>query len=131
MKPWTDYLVDSKHIDSIYHADKPSLDGIDIHEIIFHRDGPKISIVLNLKEYPKDPPKKWISQKFNTVQMKLSLITIENVDMSGWTDSSYIAYINVDRIDGKIHFDLHGTKLKLSIRAMFMDIESITAYTKI
>ncbi|MFP2424293.1 Imm50 family immunity protein [Pseudescherichia vulneris] len=130
MKPWTDYLIDSKKIDSIYHVDKPSLDEIDVHELIFHRDGPKISIIFNLKEYPSKPPQKWAVQKFNVVQIKLSLIDIECVDMSGWVDTTYTAYVNIHKIDGLIHFNLNGTNLKLSLRAMFMDVESITAYMK-
>lgn len=56
MKSWTEYLVSSKYIDSIYHENKPSLNNVNIHEIIFHRDGPKISIRMNLNEYPETPP---------------------------------------------------------------------------
>lgn len=51
--------------------------------------------------------------------------------MSGWVNTTYVAYVHLDKIDGKIHFNLNGTNLKLSIRAMFMDVESITAYMKL
>ncbi|WP_448886375.1 Imm50 family immunity protein [Citrobacter telavivensis] len=130
MMSWTTYLVDSRYIDSIYHTDKPNLNEVDVHEVIFHRDGPKVSIILNLKEYPNAPPAKWVAQKFNTVQIKIALIDIEKVEMSGWIDTTYIACVDIKKTDGKINFNVIGVNLRLSVEAKFMDIESISAYMK-
>lgn len=130
MNLWTDYLVNPQYINSIYHEDKPNLNNVDIHEIVFHRDGPKISIRMNLKEYPNIPPKKWTIQKFNTVQIILTLVDIEYVNMSGWIDTTYTADISIEKIDGVIHFDLNGIDVKLVVKSKFIDIESITAYLK-
>mgnify|MGYP003365298543 CR=1 FL=1 len=58
MNLWTNHLVSTQYIDSIYHSNKPGLNKVDIHEINFHRDGPKISIRINLNDYPENPPKK-------------------------------------------------------------------------
>lgn len=63
MKLWTEYLVSSKYIDSIYHENKPSLNNVDIHEIIFHRDGPKVSIRMSLNEYPETPSQEVVFSK--------------------------------------------------------------------
>lgn len=131
MNLWTNHLVSTQYIDSIYHSNKPSLNKVDIHEINFHRDGPKISIRINLNDYPENPPKKWVTQKFNTVQLTLSLIGIEDVKLSGWIDTNYIADIKIEKIDGKIHMNLNSDNLKLIARASFIDIESILAYTKV
>lgn len=130
MNPWTDYLVNSHYINAIYHENKPSLNNVDIHEIIFHRDGPKITIRMNLEKYPDAPPKKWIIQKFNTVQITLSLIDVECVNMSGWVDTTYAASINIEKKDGKINFVLKGLNIKLMAKSSFIDIETIAAYTK-
>lgn len=130
MKSWTSHLVDSKHIDSIYRADIPVLNEVDIHEIVFNRDGPTISITLNLNEYPINPPQKWVDQKFNTVQIKIALIDIEEVELSGWISTTYIACIDINKIDGKITLNLTGGDLNLSIKARFIDVSSISAYMK-
>ncbi|MFU2316565.1 Imm50 family immunity protein [Rahnella sp. PCH160] len=130
MKPWTDYLVNARHIDSIYHKDKPSLNNVDIHEVIFHRDGPKISIRMNLNEFPTSPPPKWVAQKFNTVQIILTLVDIGDVSMSGWVDTNYIANITIEQVNGKICMNVSNASLKLVIKSSFMDIESVAAYTR-
>lgn len=131
MKLWTDYLVSSQHIDSIYHTDKPNLNNVDIHEIIFHRDGPKISIRLNLNEYPSHPPKKWVSQKFNTVQITLTFLDIKEMSMSGWINTHYVADIIIEKIDNAICIHVNSTNLKLMVSAKYIDIDSIVAYMKI
>lgn len=130
MKLWTDYLISSKYIDSIYHENKPNLNNVDIHEIIFHRDGPKVSIRMNLNEYPENPPKKWLFQKFNTVQLTLALIDIKEVSMSGWVDTNYIADVKIDKIDEGVCVNLTGINLNLMVRASYIDVESIVAYIK-
>ena len=115
MKSWTAHLVDSQHIDSIYHADIPDLNEVDIHEIVFNRDGPTISITLNLNEYPINPPQKWVDQKFNTVQVKIALIDIEGVELSGWINTTYIARVDINKTDEKITLNLTSDDLKLSV----------------
>ncbi|QMM54207.1 hypothetical protein HVX06_17625 [Enterobacter sp. RHB15-C17] len=130
MKLWTDYLINSQAIDSIYHGDRSTLSSVDIHEIIFHRDGPKISIRLNLNSYPKSPPKKWVMQKFNTVQIVLSLLEIKDVTFSGWVNTNYIANIEIDDMNGEVNIKIDNSALKLNVKAGFLDIESITAYLK-
>ncbi|WP_105661044.1 Imm50 family immunity protein [Cronobacter dublinensis] len=84
MGSWTDVLVDKSKVSSIFKEEEPSLCNIDIHEIIFHRDGPKITLRFNLENYPSDPPKKWVLQKFNTVQLQLTALDINEVKFSGW-----------------------------------------------
>ncbi|AVF33731.1 Imm50 family immunity protein [Rahnella sikkimica] len=130
MKPWTDYLVNSKYIDSIYHKDKPSLHNVDIHEVIFHRDGPKISIRMNLNEFPVSPPPKWVEQKFNTVQIILTFVDIYDVSMSGWVDTNYIANLTIEKSNEKVCLNVRSANLNLGIKASFIDIESITAYMR-
>ncbi|MCU6243896.1 immunity 50 family protein [Enterobacter asburiae] len=52
----------------MFNEEEPSLYNVDIHDIVFHRDGPCISIRFNLRDYPSSPPKKWRLQKYNTIQ---------------------------------------------------------------
>ncbi len=130
MKLWTDYLINSQAIDLIYHGDGPTLNNVDIHEVVFHRDGPKISIRMNLDSYPKDPPKKWLVQKFNTVQVILSLLGVNDVQMSGWVNTNYIADIEIDDVNGGINIKIDNCDLKLNVKARFLSVQSITAYMK-
>ncbi|WP_148873207.1 Imm50 family immunity protein [Serratia marcescens] len=109
MKLWTDYLIHSQAINAIYHGHGPTLKNVNIHEIIFNRDGPKISIRLNLNCYPKNPPKKWLAQKFNTTQITLSLMNIKEAQISGWVNTKYIADIEVDGVDDEINIKINSS----------------------
>lgn len=78
----------------------------------------------------KPLPKKWFFQKFNTVQLTLTLIDIKEVSMSGWVDTNHIADVKIDKVDGVICVSLNGINLKLNVRANFIDVESMVAYIK-
>lgn len=89
MSHWFELLVNSQSIKSIYGDETPSLKNVDVHSLLLHRDGPKLSMKFNLNEYPSSPPKKWNAQEFNTVQIVLSFLDLKSVEMSGWVDTIY------------------------------------------
>ncbi|AKH63575.1 MULTISPECIES: Imm50 family immunity protein [Photorhabdus] len=128
MSFWTDFLIDKRKICSIYTDELPSLDCVDIHEILFHRDGPKVTLRFNFKLYPNNPPKKWVGQNFNTVQAQLTLLDIKDVNLKGWTGTSYIADIKIGKNNGLINLNIESKKLSLNIESSFLDITSISAY---
>ncbi|CAO95916.1 Imm50 family immunity protein [Erwinia tasmaniensis] len=131
MSHWFELLVNSQAIKSIYGDETPSLKGVDVHSLLLHRDGPKLSIKLNLNEYPSLPPKKWNVQKFNTVQIVLSFLDLKSVKISGWVDTIYSVDININIENGLVILNIDDKDLKLTAEASFLDLEAITAYSKI
>ncbi|TQC41911.1 hypothetical protein EEB14_51975 [Rhodococcus sp. WS4] len=81
---WVDFLHDSQAIRSIYGADLPSLSDIDLHEVRLERRGASVFLRFDLDEYPASPPKKWIAQRANTVQLELQFSDVGDLTLSGW-----------------------------------------------
>ncbi|ELZ8935179.1 Imm50 family immunity protein [Cronobacter dublinensis] len=129
MGSWTDVLVDKSKVSSIFKEEEPSLCNIDIHEIIFHRDGPKITLRFNLENYPSDPPKKWVLQKFNTVQLQLTALDINEVKFSGWEKTNYNLDLNISKCDDLIVISARDDVFCLYIKASYLSVSSISAYT--
>lgn len=130
MSHWFELLVNSQSIKSIYGDETPSLKNVDVHSLLLHRDGPKLSMKFNLNEYPSSPPKKWNAQEFNTVQIVLSFLDLKSVEMSGWVDTIYSVDINISFENGRVILKVVDGDFKLAAESIFLDLESITAYTK-
>ncbi|EIX6435748.1 hypothetical protein MKU92_004791 [Salmonella enterica] len=129
MNSWIDLLIDNRKISSIFKEEEPSLCNVELHEVIFHRDGPKITLRFNITNYPSDPPKKWLMQKCNTVQLQLTAIDVKEVNLSGWEKTNYILNINISRLDDFIVISAKDDVFCLYIRSAYLDIFSVTAYT--
>ncbi|BFI43932.1 hypothetical protein YKD1_03510 [Yersinia pseudotuberculosis] len=125
---WTDLLIDEKKISSIYSDELPTLERVDLHEITFHRDGPKVILRFNLEKYPSKPPKKWVVQEFNTVQIQLTILDVKDVILSGWIKTSYVVDISVERYDSLINLCIENDIFSLRIKSKFLDVSSISAY---
>ena len=129
MNSWTNLLIDRRKISSIFTDKEPSLHHVDLHDIIFHRDGPKITLRFNTTSYPSEPPKKWIIQKCNTVQLQLTALDVKEVRLSGWEKTSYILDINISKKDDFIVISARDDIFSIYIKTTFLDISSISAYT--
>ncbi|WP_336243268.1 Imm50 family immunity protein [Enterobacter cloacae] len=130
MNSWIDTLVDKKKLTSIFNDEEPSLYNVDIHDIIFHRDGPRISIRFNLRDYPSSPPKKWILQKYNTVQLQLTAIDVKDVTLSGWSKTNYLVNLNVSMENGFVCIRAKDDVFELYIKSSFLDVSSVSAYLR-
>lgn len=129
MDSWIDFLIDSKKISSIFNEEEPSLYGIDLHDVVFHRDGPKITLRFNIINYPSKPPKKWLIQQYNIVQLQLTAIDIKEVNLSGWNRTNYILDLNVSKADGFVIISARDDDFNLYIKSTYLDISSVSAYT--
>lgn len=130
MDSWIDLLVDKRKISSIFTDNEPLLCSVDLHDIMFHRDGPKITLRFNIVSYPSEPPKKWLIQKCNTVQLQLVALDVKEVKLSGWEKTNYILDIEISKKDDFIIISAQDDTFYLYIKSTFLDLSSITAYTQ-
>lgn len=130
MNKWPNLLTDSKSIDRIYGNETPSLTSVDLHELIFHRDGPRISLRFDLPDYPTNPPKKWLSNGFNTTQLCLELLDVHFSELSGWTKTSYISDIDLSKEENHVKIEIKSDSFTMSAKAKFAYISNISGYLK-
>lgn len=113
-------------IESIY-SQAPSLDRVRLHEVRLHQDGPRISLRLDLNEFPDNPPRKWIVGNFNRAQLVLVLIDIVGVQLSGWSLNN-IGELAIEGCDTGINVKFTGQPLQLECTARFLEVEKISGY---
>ena len=127
MHTWINLLTDSTPICSIFGNDLPDLQRVDLHEIILHRDGPRVSLRFDLTKYPTNPPEKWIAGGFNRVQLRLLAVGVQEISIKGWQTQCKItlkvfgdgAFIRLRSQDGEV-------KIELLTESLLVD--SVTAY---
>ena len=127
---WTELLTNKDSILSIYSNTPPSLTSVELHKVCLDRDGPQLDIYFDLASFPEFPPKKWHLKEYNSVQVHLVLIDLQSVLLSGWTDTSYIIDIDVQRSCGNINFSIANSTLIINCVAKFMTIANLSAYCK-
>jgi|GEM_PF-1980037 len=84
IKNWLNFIENPEKITSIFLDTIPSLDGIDLHEIILSKNSNSVSLRFDLSVYPLMPPKKWQLSGYNRVQIQLDLGTIQTLKIEGW-----------------------------------------------
>lgn len=127
MKSWLELLVDANPILAIYGEDVPTLDSIDLHEIVLHRDGPRALLRFDLQHFPKCPPKKWVAAKFNRVQLKLLAVGIHQLSISG-LQPKCVLNLSVTDSNGLICLHADKGEMKFDIVADNLLIDSVSAY---
>ena len=114
MSAWTDHIIDSRPIKDIFDEHCPSLTNVNLHEVTLHQDGPTLLLRfdLDLSEFPTDPPKKWVTQRANTVQLRLKALDVKELSIIGaaTTMTSTVTLTSEDPlIDDDEATNLHAT----------------------
>lgn len=125
---WLDVVADDRAVRGVYGDEEPPpLGPVVVQGINFHRDGPNAVIAVELPRYPARPPKKWAAQGFDTAQMSLQLVDVENVQLTGW-DVNVVAEFTLERFDDRISVRLDSPDCTLACTALAVYVRSISAY---
>lgn len=127
MTCWTDLVLDSEKIKAIFPKTIPPLESINLHEIILHRDGPRITLRFDLAAYPAIPPKKWQLQGYNRVQIQLTLIGTTAVSIAGWAVECKLT-LALQECNGQIKVSGANNVVKFDALADFVSITNMSAY---
>ncbi len=123
---WTNHLGNKLPVESLY-SEPPLLDQLRLHEVRLHQDGPRISLRLDLNEFPDRPPKKWVAGKFNRIQLTLVLVDIDSFRMDGW-DLNNIGDLSLKDCDAGVCLQFDGPTLQIDCTARFLEVEKISGY---
>jgi Immunity protein 50 len=130
MKNWIELISNPASIQAIYGRVIPTLKHVDLHEIVLHRDGPQALLRFDLAEFPERPPSKWAASGFNRVQIKLMVVGVEELDISGLQTNCQVDLAIFE--DGsliRVRSDNGAVLLNIAAHEVF--INNISAYREV
>jgi len=127
MTTWLDVLDESQGIRAIFGDDLPTLRSISLHELCLHRDGPRAVLRFDLSQFPQAPPRKWSSQGFNTVQLQLMLVDVQDVSVTAWSNESVVD-LSLESAGEFVVATTVSGPARITIRARTATVTSISAY---
>ncbi|MFT4924888.1 MAG: hypothetical protein ACI8WB_000978 [Phenylobacterium sp.] len=122
---WVNLLEDDKAVRAIYD-EIPSLKEALLHDVTIKNYGPSIEIRFDLNEYPKNPPKKWMVSKCNTVQVVIELWKPTSLIIDGLFCESTVD-LTMSSNNGGITLQIDG-EFTFSCNAELVDLKKISAY---
>ena len=123
---WTDCLDSKTLIENLYPV-PPSLNGVRVLEVDLHQDGPKLSMRIDLNEFPDPPPKKWVTNGFNRAQITLTFLAIKSLKINGWSRNNIVNVVVEPRSDC-MSLSVRGQGTEIDGVFSFVHVERISAY---
>jgi hypothetical protein len=123
---WTDCIGNKKPIENLYSV-PPSLNGVRVLEVSLHQDGPFVSIRINLNEFPDAPPKEWVANGFNRVQITLMFIEVEDLKIRGWSSNNIVDVV-IERRSDRVSVIMRGQGTEIEGVFSFVEVEKVSAY---
>lgn len=127
MNNWLDFIEDATSVIAIYGDNLPTLEGVDLHEVSLHRDGPRVHLRFDLPVFPGQPPKKWSAANFNRVQLRLIAVGVQDLQISG-LQSTCVLDLKITKETKMIRLHADNGQMKIDICAEHFIVDSISAY---
>ena len=124
---WIDLILEAASVTAIFGPHVPTLDGIDLHEVTLHRDGPRVQLRFDLREFPEQPPKKWVSGGFNRVQLRLMALGVQTFSIEG-LQSNMKLNLRLEEDGSMRRISASNGLVRLDLTADAVVIEGISAY---
>lgn len=124
---WIDVLDDKHFLRALFPDADPRLEGVRLHEIGLHQDGPAISLRFDLNEYPLQAPAKWQLTRANTVQVRLVGEGIMDLAISGWTLNN-VGKLLIEPSDRGIRLEFAGGGCRITATVTRVRVVKVSAY---
>lgn len=125
---WSEHVYDLKPIKGIFGEEMPPLIG-QLHEVVLHKDGPSLKLRMDLKDFPKELPKKWVEKNFNTAQITLGVGAVSAISIEGWTKDTRVE-IKIEKVGDSLSLKIESAEINISCTAKTLTILELTGYRK-
>ncbi|MER8198646.1 Imm50 family immunity protein [Streptomyces microflavus] len=80
---WADLAMQTRGLESLYSV-IPPLDSVRLRS--FHLDwrGPTLTTRIDLPSYPEHPPPDWSERGYDTLQIHLQFLAVDDLTVGGW-----------------------------------------------
>jgi hypothetical protein len=97
-----------------------------VHDVTVSRDGPQVTIRIDLPAYPAAPPAKWQREGFNTVQAEITFVGAREISLKGFGRDP-VADVDITR-DDATYVSIESPEFRLSLTADAAVLSKVSAY---
>jgi len=109
---------------------EPSLEAATLTKLLIDRDGPTVTISMQIRDYPSDPPARWRMHQHNAVMIEVQAMGVEDVSIAGWSTDNKVSIL-VERLPGRIRIQASGEGTDIEIRCGWLRIAGVTPYCRV
>lgn len=125
---WTSALENPKAIEMF--EPEPSLEHVLLSKLLLEQDGPTVTMAIQLREYPANPPAKWRIQEHNAVMIELQAMGVEYIELHGWSTENQVS-ISIEPLEGeKFRINALGASTHFELRCGWLRIVGVTPYRR-
>lgn len=121
-------LAENSHVISDLYTEVPLLQDVELVEVGLTENGVQMSLKVVLPRFPDKPPRKWIESGYNTVQIQIDFLELEEAKISHWSTRNHVnAQIEVIA-NGQITLNIASLSCSIQAKARFFRISKIVGY---
>ena len=123
---WINCLRNGQAIENLY-SEIPSLKNVRLMEMSWHQDGPRVTMRIDLNQFPDRPPRKWLAGGFNRAQVTLVFTGIANLNVRGWNVDNVVD-ITIEAQSGGVSLAAIGHETVIEADCLFGAVEKVGGY---
>lgn len=125
---WTKILENPRALEMF--TDEPSLERVVLSTLLLDRQGPTVTMGVQIRDYPANPPAKWRLQDHNAVMIELQAMGVEHFVEQGWTVDNQVS-ISIERVaNEKIYIQMSGGSIELELRCGWLRVVGVSPYNR-
>ena len=126
---WVDCLSNPESIRAAFGAGcEPSLSQVEIVSFSLNHQGPCATIRVQLNEYPKNPPTKWVKQGCSRVLVDLAVVGLVRSQLDHWSTQNRVDLVVQKNPHGNIEIGCSSEACSFSLEAYDLRIDAFHPY---
>lgn len=127
MRNWHELAENHQILFELYN-DVPSLQAVDLIEVILSENGTQMSLKIILPRFPDKSPRKWVENGYNTVQIQIDFLELEEVKISHWSTRNHVD-VQIELLaDRQIMLSVASLLCSIQAKARSFRISNVVAY---
>ena len=86
---WYELAENPRAITELY-SEVPSLQSVRLVEVHLLRDGPRMTINVDLPRFPDKVPTRWKLQGYTSIQVQLDFWNVQSLDIAQWSTEDQV-----------------------------------------
>ena len=126
---WLDLIENPEAVKSTFEVE-PSLNGVEVISVLFHRDGPTVDVEIALSEQPSRLSARWERVGVNAVNLKLQLLGVETLMLDGWATKNRGTIDIRPGSTTKVEVHINGPTMQFRCCCQWLRIAGLNGYRR-